>query len=156
MIKTLRLFILLAVAFSLPSLLSAKGNRTPKTANCTIEGDIDSAEETVVIGNTNPQTVVYENGTAACLDLSNSILLDYLPHENGTLPPLPTHCEDGEVCRCPDGWYQGQLSFWVGSQSSGELSFLFGPEPCYTPHLSTSGNEDCDDPDCVGTKWCKE
>ena len=75
MIGTIRLFVLIAVAFSLPSLLSAKGKPTPNTEKCTINGELDSAEKVVVIGKNIRYAVVYEDSiTPACVYVHEDLL----------------------------------------------------------------------------------
>ena len=120
MIRTLRFFVLLAVTVSLPSMLSAGPNKTEK---CTMEGALDSNNQEVMVGLSNGyQTVVYENGIPACLELSSSL--------SGSIHPVDSHYPDSA---CQSG-YQGQLYVWTDRQGhNGRFVFTFGPEPCTTP-----------------------
>jgi hypothetical protein len=79
MIRTIRLFVLIAVAISLPSLLSAKGKPTPPEEqtrqHCIITGDIESPGEVVVnLDASNTDRLVDVGDNPVCLDLASPLL----------------------------------------------------------------------------------
>jgi hypothetical protein len=144
MIRTIRLFVLIAVAISLPSLLSAKGKPTPNTEKCTIDGELSSDGQVVVIGKNLRYEVVYEDGTTLACVYVHKDLLDAAIQSN--LDQLVSDYDSG--CGPRNGYYafHGNMAFWLGQGNSGGLDFCFGPQHCEVPQLSTN-YEDCVDCD---------
>ena len=131
MSRMTRLFILITVTVSLPSLLLAgKKPSPPQTQACTIYGDImGSGEVEIGLDYSSMQfPVVDDVGMPVCLSLSSSLL-------NGIDPPmLPPH---GSGSVCESGSYQGQLYVIKSGGSRGRLDFHSGPEPCTTPSYAS-------------------